>query len=119
MSSSCVIIPKVAKLDSLCLNGNGGSQNTSKDCRFLRLTHRVKLSKGGKVPSQEKKKLSTSISISCSPTKAKYISLQNEKLEEYKKGEGEPIKTNRPKIKKQKRSSSWRRKKKKKKKDKG
>ena len=45
--------------------------------------------------------------------------LQNEKLEEYKKGEGEPIKTNRPKIKKQKRSSSWRRKKKKKKKDKG
>ena len=53
MSSSCVIIPKVAKLDSLCLNGNGGSQNTSKDCRSLRLTHRVKLSKGGKVPSQE------------------------------------------------------------------
>jgi hypothetical protein len=41
--------------------------------------------------------------------------MKNEKLEEYRKGEGEPIKTNKPKIKKQKRSSSWRRKKKKKK----
>ena len=73
---SCVIIPKVEKLDSLCLNGNGGSQNTRKDCTSLWLERRVKISKGGKVPSQDNKKVSTSTSISCSPSKAKYMSLQ-------------------------------------------
>ena len=41
-SSSCVISPKVEKLDSSCFNGNGGSQNSSKDCRSLRLTHSKK-----------------------------------------------------------------------------
>ncbi len=73
---SCVIIPKVEKLDFLCLNGNGGSQNTRKDCRSLWLERRVKISKGGKIPSQDNKKVSTSRSISCSPSKAKYMSLQ-------------------------------------------
>ena len=34
-SSSCVISPKVAKLDSSCFNGTGGSQNSSKDCKSL------------------------------------------------------------------------------------
>ena len=32
-NSRCVINPKVAKLDILSFNGNGGSHNTSKDCR--------------------------------------------------------------------------------------
>ena len=64
---------------------------------------------GGKVPSQENTKVSTSTSISCSLTKDKYMSLQNNRLEEHKKGE--PIKSKRPIIKKQNRNSLRRRKK--------
>ena len=62
------------------------------------------------------KKIPVSRFVCRSPMKVKYMLLQNEKLEEYMKGE--PIKTKRPKIKKQKRSSSCQRKKKKKKKKK-
>jgi hypothetical protein len=55
-SSSCVISPKVAKLDSSCFNGIGGSQNSSKDCKSLRLTCRIKISKSGQVWSQKYKR---------------------------------------------------------------
>jgi hypothetical protein len=56
--------------------------------------------------SQKNKKKVPAFRFVCrSPMKAKYMLLQNEKLEEYMKGE--LTKTNMLKIKKQKRSSSW------------
>jgi hypothetical protein len=83
-NSRCVINPKVAKLDISSFNGNGGSHNTRKDCR-----------------SQKNKKVQASISMCCAAMK----------IEDYRKGE--PTKSKRLIIKKQKRSSLWRKKKKK------
>ena len=83
-NSRCAINPKVAKLDISGFNDNRGSHNTSKDCR-----------------SQKNKKVQASISICRAPMK----------IEDYKKGE--PTKSKRSIIKKQKRSSLWQKKKKK------
>ena len=83
-NSRCVINPKVAKLDISSFNGNGGSHNTRKDCR-----------------SQKNKKVKASMSLCCAPMK----------IEDYRKGE--PTKSKRLIIKKQKRCSLWRKKKKK------